>query len=202
MVERVEQDVVADGEALVQPLLPGLGEEEVGLGLVGDAEAGEHPALERPLLEDGRAEGVDGRDLGARSSMSRAAARAAPLRPGPSGVGARALQPLPQAQLHGGGRVLGEGHGRDLVEPGVPDADEALDAVHEQGGLARARARLEHEARAVVAARALARVLVVDGRKRVISQVLAGRRARLRWRIGAACSCAGARAGPWVRRPR
>ena len=123
LVEGLEQHVVASREALVQPFLPGLGEHEVGLGLVGGAEAGHHPALERALLEDGRAERVDGGDLGTLQHLQgRRASRALRLRSGR--LRPRPLQPLAQAQLQGGGGVLGEGDGGDLLEPGVAGAEE------------------------------------------------------------------------------
>ena len=60
----LEKHVVPAGQALAQPLLPGPGEEEVGLRLVGHAESGNDTAVEGPLLQDGRAQGVDGGDVG------------------------------------------------------------------------------------------------------------------------------------------
>ena len=83
-VERLDQDVVPVGEALAQPLLPGLGEEQVGLRLVRHAEAGDHPALEGPLLEDRGAQGVDGADAGALEDLEGGPPPArAPPRSGP-----------------------------------------------------------------------------------------------------------------------
>ena len=61
-VEGVEQHVVPAHQAFAQPLLPRLREEGVRLRLVGHAEAGEDPALERPLLQDLGAQRVDGRN--------------------------------------------------------------------------------------------------------------------------------------------
>ena len=49
------QHRVGGVQPLGQPLLPRLGEEGLGLRFVGDAEARGHPALQRPLLEDGGA---------------------------------------------------------------------------------------------------------------------------------------------------
>src|SRR6185436_9909447 len=101
---------------------------------------------------DGGAEGVDGGDLGPLQDVQ-GLARPPPLLLRRGLIRTRALQPLAQAQLHGGGRVFGEGHGGELLEPRVPAADQGLDAVDEEGGLAGAGARLEHEARGVVVAR-------------------------------------------------
>ena len=158
-VEGAREHVVAAGEPLAQPLLPGVHEERVGLGLVDHPEAGQHGALERPLLQDLGAERVDRRDARALEHVERGAHAGALLRR-QLRLRAGALQPLAQPQLHGGGRVLGEGDGRDLVEPGRARAHQRLDAVHEQRRLAGAGARLEHQARGVVAAGARARLLV------------------------------------------
>ena len=68
-----------------------------------------------PLAEDGRAQGMDGRDLRALDGLE-GGARALPHLVGRAGIESRLLQALAEAQLHGGGGVLGEGHGRDLVE--------------------------------------------------------------------------------------
>ena len=130
VVQRLEQDVVALHQAVGQPLLPGRGEEQVGLGLVGRAEAREDAALERPLGEDRRAQGVDGGDLRPLQDVQ-GLARAPALGRRRGRVGPGPLQPLAQAELHGGGGVLGEGDGRDLLEPRVPAPDEGLDAVDE-----------------------------------------------------------------------
>ena len=160
-VEGLEEHRVAVREALGQPLLPRRGEEDLHLAVVRHPEAGEHPALERALLEHRGAQGVDGGDGSALQDVE-SGGGPAPLHLGDGGVGPRPLQALPQAQLHRGRRVLGERHRRDLREEGRPRANERLDAVHEERRLARACARLHDEARGEVAAGALAS-LVVDG---------------------------------------
>ena len=142
--------------ASVSHVVPRLGEEQLGLRVVGGAEARHHAALQRPLAEDGRAQGMDGRDLRALDGLQRRRPRARRTSSLRRGIEARLLQPLAQPQLHGGGGVLGEGHGRDLVEAHRPRAQQRLDAVDEQRGLAGAGAGLDDEARAVVAARPLA----------------------------------------------
>ena len=168
-LERLEEDLVAAHEPLGQPFLPGPGEEQVGLGLVGDPEARHHAALEGPLAEDGGAERVEGGDLRALQNLQRLLGAIALDGPRPR-VRAGPLQPLPQPELHGRGRVLGEGHGRDLVERHGPRADERLDAVYEERGLARSGARFQHEAGAVLAAGPLP-VLVVHRTEGVVSHV-------------------------------
>ena len=182
LVEGFEQHVVAPGEALGQPLLPGLGEHDVGFRLVRHAEAGHHPALERPLLKDGRTESVDRGDLGSLQHLEGGRAAIA-LAGGHASIGTRPLEALAQAQLHGGGRVLGEGDGRDLVEACVAAADEPLDAVHKEGRLARARPRLQHQARGVVGPRPLPRLFVLRPEAPAHSQ---SRRRRARFRFGSA----------------
>ncbi len=159
-VESVHQRRVARHQALGQPGLPGLGEEKVRLRLIGYAEAGKEAAVQRTLLEEGVTEGVDGGDGSPLQHIQRL------RRPRPGGRGevahARPLQPLPQPQLHGGGRVLGEGDGRDLGQEGRARAHQRLHAVHEEGGLARARPRLHHQAGGEITPGARAG-FVVDG---------------------------------------
>ena len=165
-LERVEEHVVAAAEPLAQPLLPRIGEERVGLRLVGHAEARHDRALERPLLEDLRAEGVDGRD-GRPLQRVEGDRRSLPLPGREPRVGARALEPFAKAQLHRRGRVLRERDRGDLVEPGAAARHDRLDAVDEQRRLAGPGARLDDERRLVVASRALARRLVGRPARRV-----------------------------------
>jgi hypothetical protein len=160
-IQGLEKHVVPVSEALAQPLLPGPGEEDVGLRLVGHPEPGDDSAIEGPLLQDGRAQGVDGRNVGPLQDLE-GGAGTLPLLGLEGGVDPVRLEPLAEAQLHGRGRVLGEGHRRDLVEASRPGADQGIDAVDEEGGLARSGAGLDHQARPVVVARPLPRLLV-DG---------------------------------------
>ena len=129
---------------------------------------GEHPALERPLLQDRprRARGWS-RPAPAPACRGRPRPRAALVAGASSAPGPRPLQPLAQAQLQRGGRVLGEGDGRDLVETRVALAQQRLDAVDEQRRLAGAGARFQHEARAW-SPRARARASSSSGRKPLI----------------------------------
>ena len=123
---------------------------------------------------------MDGRDLGALEHLEGPGAAMA-LRLGARGVGPHPLQALPEPELESGGRVFGEGDGGDLLETGMAARDEPLHAVHEQGGLARARSRLEHQARAVVAAGSLASLLV-DGAEGGGHRMALRSRARRRFR--------------------
>jgi len=96
---------------------------------------------------------VDGRDLRLLEHVERGGDPAS-LQDTHVGVGLGALEALAQAQFHGGGRVLGEGDGRDLLERRHAPAQQRFDAVDEQGGLAGARAGRQHQARGVIVARA------------------------------------------------
>ena len=154
-VEGVEEHVVAAHQPLAEPLLPGLGEEGVRLRLVGHAEAGEDAALERPLLEDLGAQRVDGRDArplehveGGRHPVAlapgaRASARARSSRSRRRSFMVVAAFSVKVTAAISSSRARAGAHDR-------------LDAVHEQRRLAGAGPRLEHEARGVVAPRALA----------------------------------------------
>jgi hypothetical protein len=120
-----------------------------------------YPAFQGTLLEDGGAQRVDRRHLGPLHDLE-GRGGAPPLGLGAPRIGAGPLQALAHAQLQDGGRVLGEGDGRDLLQPRMAAEHEGLDTIDEQRGLARARARLEHEASAELPPRGLASV-VVDG---------------------------------------
>ena len=112
--------------------------------------------------------------------------------------GARALEPLAQPQLHGGGGVLGEGDRGDLLEPRGARADDGLDAVHEQRRLPGAGAGLEHEAGGVVAARALAGRVV--GRPEGAQAMSRSRRyVEQRAGRGACSACRRCEQRPWAR---
>ena len=81
--------------------------------------------------------------------------RAGPLalRRGAPAVDTRPLQALAQPQLHGGGGVLGEGDGGDLVEPGAPARSRDSMRSTRSVVLPVPGAGLQHEAGDVVVAR-------------------------------------------------
>ena len=155
-----QQHVVAADQPLAQPLLPGLGEERVRLRLVGHPEAGQDAALERPLLQDGGAQGVDGRDARALQDVERgrdagalvAAAVCASAR-------ARSSRSRRRSFMRGG-RVLGEGDRRDLVEARGPARTSASMRSTSSVVLPVPAPASQHQARGVVAPRPLARLLV------------------------------------------
>src|SRR5262245_37960817 len=151
-VQGLEQQLPAGArQAALQPGIPGFREQHVGLALVGHPEAGHHAALERALLQHGGAQRVDGRDRRALEHVEGGGDANALDLPDLRGR-PRPLEALPEAQLHGGGGVLGEGHRGDLGEERTTRADEPLDSVHEQGRLAGAGAGLQDQARLEVAA--------------------------------------------------
>ena len=57
------EKIVGAGQPVLQPLLPGFFEDEVGERLVGHPEPRGHARFDRPLLQHGRAQRVDGRHL-------------------------------------------------------------------------------------------------------------------------------------------
>ncbi len=110
----------------------------------GHEERGVEPCFEGQLSEDVRAEPVEGADVG-RLDLSHRLLEASALGVVLAGS-AGLLEPLPKAELHLAGRLLGEGQRGDLIETSVTGADERHQASDEGLGLAGAGRRLDEQA--------------------------------------------------------
>ena len=102
-------------EPLVQPAAERVGEQPLGARLGQHVEQRIHPRFHRTLAQEVGAEAVDRADVRFLEALD----RIRQVRAWTCGIGcplARRFQLLPDAQLQLAGRLLGEGHGDDLID--------------------------------------------------------------------------------------
>ena len=130
-------------EMALEPGVEGLAEQPLGLAFVEHPEQGIDACLHRSLAQQVGAKAVNRADVRFFEMLH------GRLEPGGDrGIRRLApplLEPVAQAQLELPGRLLREGHRRDLCHRRTAVLEDAQDAVHQLGGLARAGRGLDDE---------------------------------------------------------